>query len=882
MRNKRTYAVIGGILGLSSGLVLAVVPAPSELPAKMIVSGRTSTQVDIKTVKVGQEIPKTYAGDKIHNTPGFEFYVSKHYALKSDMGDDFSREILEVSELALPHWEDLIGEQPPDPDTRMYICYGKDFADMNRGMVSDVGFAGGNGGGITIYANHSAYNYPSGTLMYHRRALIIHENLHLLNMICKNSGGYEGETYSGEQHVYDPVKKQLTVLCFDKAPVNNWTDHDLQGIKTNFPSLREAARQWWDGGGEGVLYYQFMMTDPDRYLKWQIWRDELCEDRIKADTNPAIMEDIYGSLDALNPVWERWVKARRASFHHVDWGWEQDGNALMAYGWPWKTNYWSQMDIQYVPNETAQYDPLRMDYPMDPMPSIVGPVKRGVAEPSVGYVADLTGGGWVGMGLGVTNRSMCQVIVMDGKLVVEGKEMSLARREFPLTDAVKTAGKQDGNRYGVTIQIKPRALAIVVRADAGRPGAMQSMTVSVPIDDALHQRFMTHYLSLIAKDGRPRITPFFDDARRLEPDLTKPAPPNRWRFAAMDQLETLYRAAWRLKDKTPASLLSLKATMLAAVDKDPATQSAALTLYNSTIARVAQDVLRGSDPVAANTAVADLMRVSMRVNVDGEAAADQAALTVEIRSKGESNVKGRIVLTAEPEGSLGTLPAGQTVDVAGGQTQKLSWKWNVPAGGQATAAIRVKATLACGGTAMGLTDTAWVRPSIPCWWVLGPFDNRGDGTVDTPQIVEREKVHLGKTYVGMGGRELHWQKSERSSEAKLTDEHVVDFLKLCGSDQNVSAYALTWVVSPKERDALLGIGSDDGVVVWLNGQRVHAALANRGYRSMQDRVPIHLKAGRNELLVRVTQTFAGWVMGARLVGRDEKPLPDVSCTLVEP
>lgn len=877
MGNHRTCAAICAIMGLSGGMVLAAVPPPDELPAKIVVSGRTSTALDIKILKVGQEIPKTYAGGKIHNTPGFDFYVSEHYALKSNMGDDFSRQILEISELALPHWEDLIGARPPDPDKRMYICYGSDFAAMNRGMMSDVGFAGGAGGGITIYANHSAYDYPSGTLMYHRRALIIHENLHLLNMICKNSGGYEGMTYCGEQHVYDPAKKQLTVLCFDKAAINNWTDHDLQAIKTNFPSLREAAARWWEGGGDGVLYYQFLLTDPDRYLKWQIWRDELCAGRVSNASNPAIMDDIFGPLDRLNADWERWVKARRATFHHVDWGWEQDGNALMAYGWPWNKDYWSQMDIQYAPDETATYDPLRMDYPAEPMPPIVGPVKRGVPEPSVGYVADLSGGGWVGMGLGVSNRSMCQVIIMDGKLAVEGKEMPVARREFALTDDVKNAGKQDGNRYGVTIQIKPRELALVVRAS--RAGAIREMKAAVPIDEAVRVQIMTHCMTLIAKDGRPRITPFIDDARRPEPDLGRPAPPNRWRFAGLGQLETLYRAAWRLKDKAPASLLKLKEAMLAAVDKDPAVQNAALELYRNNIARVAQDILKGPDPAAANAAVAGLLGLSMQALVDEETTAEQAAVTVEITSLGGNGVKGSVALAADPDGSLGTLPGVRRVEVAGGRTQKVSWKWTVPAGPQGTASIRVKALLTCGGIELGLTDAVTVRPSIPCWWVIGPFDNRGDATVDTPQAIEQEKIDLEKAYSGNGGREVRWQKSERSAQAKLTDEHVIDLVKLCGSDRNVSAYALTWVVSPKEQDAVLGIGSDDGMVVWLNGARVHTNLANRGYRPMQDRVPIHLKAGRNALLVRVTQTHSGWYTGAQLLGRDEKPLTDVSCTL---
>ena len=56
---------------------------------------------------------------------------------------------------------------------------------MIEAMKSDVGMgpAGGFAGGITIYNNHSSYNYPCGTLGEHQRALVIHENLHMLQMI---------------------------------------------------------------------------------------------------------------------------------------------------------------------------------------------------------------------------------------------------------------------------------------------------------------------------------------------------------------------------------------------------------------------------------------------------------------------------------------------------------------------------------------------------------------------------------------------------------------------------------------------------------------------------------------------------------------------------
>ena len=80
----------------------ADVPPPSKTPAKIIVNGNTSTAIDIKVVKVGQEVPETYSGTMFVPAKGFDFYVSEHYALKSQMGDEFSRNILEISELVIP------------------------------------------------------------------------------------------------------------------------------------------------------------------------------------------------------------------------------------------------------------------------------------------------------------------------------------------------------------------------------------------------------------------------------------------------------------------------------------------------------------------------------------------------------------------------------------------------------------------------------------------------------------------------------------------------------------------------------------------------------------------------------------------------------------
>jgi len=63
------------------------------------------------------------------------------------------------------------------------------------------------------------------------------------------------------------------------------------------------------------------------------------------------------------------------------------------------------------------------------------------------------------------------------------------------------------------------------------------------------------------------------------------------------------------------------------------------------------------------------------------------------------------------------------------------------------------------------------------------------------------------------------------------------------------------------RDCELHIGSDDGIAVWLNGQLVHEIDTHRPYRFGEDRPAVHLHAGVNHILIKLTQFTGGWGFG---------------------
>ena len=95
------------------------------------------------------------------------------------------------------------------------------------------------------------------------------------------------------------------------------------------------------------------------------------------------------------------------------------------------------------------------------------------------------------------------------------------------------------------------------------------------------------------------------------------------------------------------------------------------------------------------------------------------------------------------------------------------------------------------------------------------------------------------------------------------------------SDTNAVAYLRTSVRSPEQRQAVIELGSDDGVKVWLNGKVVHTNDARRATHRASDKAPCELREGWNELLVKVTQATGEWGLCLRFTHPDGLPMHDL-------
>jgi hypothetical protein len=99
-----------------------------------------------------------------------------------------------------------------------------------------------------------------------------------------------------------------------------------------------------------------------------------------------------------------------------------------------------------------------------------------------------------------------------------------------------------------------------------------------------------------------------------------------------------------------------------------------------------------------------------------------------------------------------------------------------------------------------------------------------------------------------------------------TDE--VDLTKVCSGQKTDYVVAYAWVTIQRSADgnAVLAVGSDDSVKVWLNGALVHDHRAARAVAKDEDLVPVALRKGANTLLLKVENGTGGWGLVVRVLG----------------
>lgn len=173
--------------------------------------------------------------------------------------------------------------------------------------------------------------------------------------------------------------------------------------------------------------------------------------------------------------------------------------------------------------------------------------------------------------------------------------------------------------------------------------------------------------------------------------------------------------------------------------------------------------------------------------------------------------------------------------------------------------VLLTAILTAASSAQAAYDPAYIRN----WLICGPF---ADSKLESPLIADEPNLAPKAGDLSSGKA---WKEYD-------SVENAVDFEDETAFDRNELsvAYAYVEIDSPDMKRAMMSVHSDDGVKIWLNGDNILTNDVARGM-AIEDVLTVILKPGKNRLLIKVNDLFAGWMFSARLTDESGNPIRDL-------
>lgn len=148
------------------------------------------------------------------------------------------------------------------------------------------------------------------------------------------------------------------------------------------------------------------------------------------------------------------------------------------------------------------------------------------------------------------------------------------------------------------------------------------------------------------------------------------------------------------------------------------------------------------------------------------------------------------------------------------------------------------------------TDAATkiVAPTLGDWMFCGPFPNDFDKS-----FIPEKQVDFTKTYNGKGGA-VGWKKGN------FKDGQVNNLAIFNKPELNTDAcvYLAREIQCAEAVELPVSMGSDDGLLVYLNGEKILAENVQRACTPDQHQLVLNLPKGKNILLLKITQGGGDW------------------------
>ncbi len=163
--------------------------------------------------------------------------------------------------------------------------------------------------------------------------------------------------------------------------------------------------------------------------------------------------------------------------------------------------------------------------------------------------------------------------------------------------------------------------------------------------------------------------------------------------------------------------------------------------------------------------------------------------------------------------------------------------------------------------------------TIRSWLTLGPFTDVVSPDVCLPSAVPYAGEPGPWDYaVGDVSSGVPW------SLAILAGD-TLDFLPAYGwVGAPREAYALVTLTSPRDVEATLSYGVDDGSRIWFDGEELGTVSSCQGVNADQFQQPLSIAEGDHTLVMKVHDAGGGWGLTARLLDEAGAPIVDIVLT----
>ncbi|WMN60025.1 hypothetical protein NI389_00935 [Pseudoalteromonas xiamenensis] len=604
---------------LTSNETMLSVPTPKQMNADITVAGRVSTLNHIDIQYLGKTIPYTYSEGKITNSRGYNWWVSKHFALKSDLPEEKVKLYLELLELSYPHYVALFGAEPSNIDNqRIAVVYGSTRARVKEAMLDD-GFLRGvhdTAGGETMFYNRAGYNFPSHRY-HHQRYIVIHETMHAFHMALTGHSSWapnwitEGLADSIAHHVYDPDKKQLNVMVFDRAPMN----YLITGLKQYYAANKPTIEQINDSPrlerGLNFFIIHFLLNDPERALYFQhFMRRLMAANPHSENTLPVankLLKETFPNWHKVEEEFAQFVSNVAPTFNIVEGPWEQDGE----YYWVRNTDSGKLSRLDVIPT---------MKTPMPIMDFAHSATATNTMGIDVQFVPEQLKRGQIGMSV-ITklatereqyrktyqgkepegNDDALRILLIDGE-TLEVSAPSNELQTYSLSKRISDKLMVDST-LSLLVEKEPTTGKLILNISASD----EIQRIPLALDDEMVKQVTLDKMSILAQNNNHKISP-----KLPTPYTTKAVKgsPNPWGINDWQTLYQLFSTCEDFSALIPTCHEQVKTLLELAKKSDPIHMSQQLALTTDSWLQL----LSANNNESHNDAIQSLFGISAKID----------------------------------------------------------------------------------------------------------------------------------------------------------------------------------------------------------------------------------------------------------------------------